>query len=155
MLIGKGTESVTVVSGILGVCPGDLRLAMGLTHITVRMRSLSRKGKPYEAEFLVDTGAVDCMAPANRLRAAGIKPEGKAIYELAKENGDPVEYEYGFARIAFFGTETVAQVIFGPTDVEPILGVVALENAGITVDPVTKTLKRLPAKPLKLYHQKS
>jgi len=25
-----------------------------------------------------------------------------------------------------------------------------LENAGLVVDPVTKTLKRLPAKPLKL-----
>jgi predicted aspartyl protease len=121
---------------------------MGVTHVTVQMRSLTGKGKPYEAECLVDTGAVDCMGPANRLRAAGIKPEGKAVYELA--NGDPVEYEYGFARITFIGTETVAQVIFGPPDVEPILGVVALENAGITVDPVTKTLKRLPAKPLKL-----
>ena len=61
---------------------------MGLTHVTVRMRSLSGKGKSYEAEFLVDTGVVDCMTPANRLRAAGIKPEGKAVYELA--NGEPV-----------------------------------------------------------------
>jgi predicted aspartyl protease len=111
------------------------------------MRSLSGRKKPYEAECLVDTGAVDCMAPADQLRRAGIKPEGKAVYELA--NGQPVEYEYGFARIKFVGSETVAQVIFGPPDVEPILGVVALENAGITVDPVTKTLKRLPAKPLK------
>ena len=120
---------------------------MGLTHVTVQMRSLSGRGRPYEAQCLVDTGAVDCMAPANHLRAAGIKPEGKAVYELA--NGVPVEYEYGFARIRFVGSETVTQVIFGPPDVEPILGVVALENAGITVDPVTKTLKRLPAKPLK------
>jgi hypothetical protein len=40
-------------------------------------------------------------------------------------------------------------VVFGPPNVEPILGVVALENAGLTVDPITKTLKRLPAKPLK------
>jgi predicted aspartyl protease len=47
------------------------------------------------------------------------------------------------------GEETVAQVIFGPRGSEPILGVVALENVGIVVDPVTRTLKRLPAKPLK------
>src|SRR5438105_2557812 len=120
---------------------------MGLTHVTVRMRSLNGKRKAYEAECLVDTGAVDCMAPADKLRAAGIKPEGKAVYELA--NGEPVEYEYGFARIEFVGSVTVGQVIFGPSDVEPILGVVALENTGIMFDPVTKTLKRLPAKPLK------
>jgi predicted aspartyl protease len=111
------------------------------------MRSLTGKRKAYEAECLVDTGAIDCMAPGDKLRAAGIKPEGKAVYELA--SGEPVEYEYGFARIEFLGSETVAQVIFGPPDVEPILGVAALENTGITVDPVTKTLKRLPAKPLK------
>jgi hypothetical protein len=115
------------------------------------MRNLTGRGKPYEAECLVDTGAVDCMAPANRLRAEGIKPEGRAVYELA--NREPVEYQYGFARIQFIGSETVAPVIFGPPDVEPILGVVALESAGITVEPVTKTLKRLPAKPLKIDSQ--
>jgi len=36
-----------------------------------------------------------------------------------------------------------------PTGAEPILGVVALENTGLVVDPVTKTLRRLHAKPLK------
>ena len=79
--------------------------------------------------------------------AAGIKPEQKAVYELA--SGEPVEYEYGFARISFLGQETVAQIIFGPAAAEPILGVVALENTGVVVDPVTQTLKRLHAKPLK------
>ena len=47
------------------------------------------------------------------------------------------------------GEETVAQVIFAPEGTEPLLGVVALENVGIMVAPVTPTLKRLPAKPLK------
>ena len=120
---------------------------MGLTHVTVRMSSLSGNGEAYEAECLVDTGAVDCMAPADQLRMVGIKPEGRAVYELA--SGEPVEYEYGFARVEFIGSTTVAQVVFGPADTEPILGVAALENAGIMVDPVNKTLKRLPAKPLK------
>ncbi|MEX2559036.1 MAG: hypothetical protein WD403_03930 [Pirellulales bacterium] len=121
---------------------------MGLTHVTARLTSLSKEGTPYEAEFLVDTGAIDCMAPHEVLAAARIEPEGRAVYELA--NGEPVEYEFGFARIAFMGQETVAQVIFGPSGTEPILGAGALENAGLVVDPVTKTLKRLPAKPLKL-----
>jgi predicted aspartyl protease len=95
----------------------------------------------------VDTGAVDCMAPASKLKAAGIKPEGKAVYEMA--DGRPVEMSYGFARVSFVGSETVAQVIFGPEDCEPLLGVVALENTGITVDPRTRTLRRLHARPLK------
>jgi clan AA aspartic protease len=120
---------------------------MGLTHITVSVSDLAKSGSPYEGEFLVDTGAIDCLAPRDRLLAAGIKPEGKAVYELA--DGTPVELEYGFARVEFFGEATVAQVIFGDPNSEPILGTVALENVGVVVDPVSKTLKRLHAKPLK------
>jgi hypothetical protein len=40
-------------------------------------------------------------------------------------------------------------VIFGPDDADPLLGVTALESVGITVDPANRTLKRLPAIPLK------
>jgi predicted aspartyl protease len=121
---------------------------MGLTHITARIGNLvGESATPFEAEFLVDTGSIDCMAPSAKLLAAGVRPEGKAVYERA--NGQPVEYKYGFARVVFFGTETVTQVIFGPPDTEPILGVAALENAGVVVDPVTRNLKRLHAKPLK------
>ena len=120
---------------------------MGLTHVTTRVSNLSGSGTSYEAEFLVDTGAVDCLGPTDRLRDAGIQPEGKAVYELS--NGEPVEYEDGFARVALIGQETVVQIIFGPDDAEPILGVVALENMGVTVDPITRVLRRLHAKPLK------
>ena len=42
-----------------------------------------------------------------------------------------------------------ATIIFGPDDAEPILGVAALESAGIEVDPRTQRLKRLPATRLK------
>ena len=119
---------------------------MGVTHVTTRVRNLAGNGTPYEADFLADTG-VDCLGPKDRLIAAGIRPEGTAVYELA--NGEPVEYEYGFARVALLGQETVAQIIFGPEGTEPILGVVALENLGVTIDPVSRTLRRLHAKPLK------
>ena len=86
---------------------------------------------------MVDTGAIDCMAPSTALKNAGIPIEGKDSYELA--NGTVVEYPYGFARVSFMGSETVTQVIFGPDDSDPILGVVALENVGIGVDTVTSS----------------
>lgn len=120
---------------------------MGVTHVTAAVWNLAKQGAPYEAEFLVDTGAIDCRAPREELLAAGVTPEGKAVYELA--DGKPVEYEYGFARIAFMGDETVAPIIFGPAEAEPLLAVVALESMGMIVDPVSKTLKRVHAKPLK------
>ncbi len=120
---------------------------MGVTHVTVQVSNLTQDVEPWEAEFLVDTGAIDCLGPRDRLVKADIRPEGKAVYELV--NGQPVEYEYGFARISFLGEETVAQIIFGPADAEPILGVVALENAGLSVDPIARTPRRMHAKPLK------
>jgi len=87
------------------------------------------------------------MAPASQLKKIGIAAEGKDIYELA--NGQPVEYTYGYARVSFMGAETVTQIIFGPENAEPILGTVALENVGIAVDPVTRTLKKMATKSLK------
>ncbi|MBN1309695.1 MAG: clan AA aspartic protease [Chitinispirillaceae bacterium] len=120
---------------------------MGLTRVTVEIRDLAKSHKPYEDEFLVDTGAVDCLVPASSLKKAGIKPEGRSVYELA--DGTPVEYDYGFARVSFMGSETVGQVIFGPDNADPILGVVALENVGIGVDPRSKKLFKMTAKALK------
>lgn len=120
---------------------------MGLTHVTVALSNLRAEGQPYENEFLVDTCAIDCLAPSNDLMCAGIAAEGRDVYELA--NGEVVEYSYGFARVSFMGAETVSKVIFGPDGCEPLLGVVALESTGIGVDPVSRTLKRMAAKPLK------
>jgi clan AA aspartic protease len=120
---------------------------MGVTYVTVSVSNLAKDTSPFEAEFLVDTGAIDCLAPRSKLTAAGIEPEGKSVYEMA--DGPPIEFEYGFARVSFLGNETVVQIIFGPDDAEPLLGVVALENTGVLVDPVSQGLKRIHAKPLK------
>jgi clan AA aspartic protease len=121
---------------------------MGLTYVTVKLRAPNAKGKAaYSAPFLVDTGATDTFAPGRALRRAGIKPIARTSYELA--NGTVVEYAYGLVRIEFMGEVTAGRVIFGPDDAEPLLGVTALESVGIMVDPAKKTLKRLPAIPLK------
>ncbi len=120
---------------------------MGYAHVTVSVFNLQRSHPPFTALFLVDTGAIACLGPGKDLREAGIEPEGRDAYELA--NGASVEYEFGFARLSFMGSDTVTKIIFGPDTVEPLLGVTALESAGIGVDPVTETLKRYAALPLK------
>jgi clan AA aspartic protease len=120
---------------------------MGLIHVTTTLRPLPKSRKKYEADFLVDTGATDSLAPANKLKKAGIKPIGRMTYELA--DGQTVEYDFGLAVIEFMGEITSGRVIFGPDDAEPLLGVTALESVGILVDPTSQRLKRLPAIPLK------
>lgn len=120
---------------------------MGLTKVTTALSRLSDAGARYEAIFLVDTGATDSMAPANELERIGIRREGKTAYELA--DGTVREFSYGLVRIEFMGEVTAGRVIFADPECEPILGVTALESVGILVDPANKTLKRLPAIPLK------
>ena len=119
---------------------------MGLTRVAVRLRSFSSNDF-YQSQFLVDTGATDSLAPASELKKIGIKAIGKMAYELA--TGTIVEYEFGLAEISFMNETTAGRIIFGPENVEPLLGVTALESVGVTIDPTNRTLKRLPAIPLK------
>ena len=129
---------------------GEINL--GLTRIPVklsRLDSLVRfdSNAAYTANFLVDTGAMDSMAPSSELRKIGIEPVGKRIYEFA--NGDVEEYEHGLAKVSFMGETTWTDIIFGPDNSEPILGVITLEIAGFVVDPKNERLRKLRARPLK------
>src|ERR1041385_1289855 len=123
---------------------------MGLVYLPVALRTPGSSSGAYEAKFLVDTGATDSMAPSADLMTAGIQPIGRTSYELA--DGSIHEYPFGLAQIEFMGEITAGRVIFGPNGVEPILGVTALESVGVTVDPANRTLRRLPAVPLKALH---
>jgi clan AA aspartic protease len=125
--------------------PGGNR--MGLIHVVVGLRSFGSANGTYEADFLVDTGATDSLAPAAELNKIGVQPVGRTAYELA--NGVVEEYAFGLVEITFMGEVTAGRVIFGPDNAEPILGVTALESVGIIIDPANRTLKRLPAIPLK------
>jgi clan AA aspartic protease len=124
---------------------GDLE--MGPIHVTVALKNLGSANGNYEADFLVGTGATDSLAPASELTSIGVQPAGRMTYELA--DGTLQEYSFGLVKIEFMGEITAGRVIFGPDNAEPILGVTALEAVGITVDPANRTLKRLPAIPLK------
>jgi clan AA aspartic protease len=119
---------------------------MGLTRVAVKVRSFSSSDF-YQSQFFVDTGATDSLAPAAELKKIGIKAIGKMAYELA--TGTIVEYEFGLAEISFMNETTAGRIIFGPDNVESLLGVTALESVGVTIDPTNRTLKRLPAIPLK------
>ena len=130
---------------------------MGLTHVAVELSQIHSKDengqRTYSAEFLVDTGAMDSMAPASELRKIGIEPVGKRFYELA--SGEFQEYEHGIAQVSFMGEVTWTDIIFGPDKCGPILGVITLENAGFLVDPKNQRLMKPLARPLKQIRQNS
>ena len=120
---------------------------MGITHVSATVKPILPGGSSITAEFLVDTGAIDCLLPASLLRQAGIEPDRADFYELA--DGELVELPVAAARIEFMGSMVIAKVIFGPEDAEPLLGAMALEYAGFVVDPSSQTLRRLGARSLK------
>jgi hypothetical protein len=120
---------------------------MDVLYVTAYVRAISGRRRGFEGNFRIDARSIDCKAPASNLKAVGIKQEGKKACGV--DDGKRREWSYGFARLSFLGCESVTQIIFGPEDCAPTLGLVALENAGIVVDPKTKILRRLPALPLK------
>ncbi len=120
---------------------------MGLTKVTTLVTDLNGRMPGYEALFTVDGASIHCIAPASVLQAAGIVPRWKMVYKM--DNGTLSEVEYGFAIVNFLGNETVVHIIFGAEGTEPILGIMALENVGIGIEPATSSLKRMPAVSLK------
>lgn len=119
---------------------------MGLTHVAVKLRNRGSEDT-FTAKFFIDTGATDSMAPASELERIGVVPDGRRTYELA--TGELEQFEVGYAEFSFMNDTILARVIFGPDNTEPILGAIALELAGVMVDPVNQSLKKLPALSLK------
>jgi clan AA aspartic protease len=125
---------------------------MGATHVTACITNPKDPARRWEGLFLVDTGAIDCYVPGNRLREIGIEPDGRRTYELA--DGSEVALEIAAVKLEFMGEVVGATVIFGNDNAEPLLGVTALESVGIEVDPRNQRLKRLPAVRLKSFVRK-
>ena len=120
---------------------------MGTTHLNVLVRNIAEPLRTWEGHFLVDSGAIDCLVPANRLAEIGLKPQGQRTYELA--DGTELKMDITTGQLEFMGDIVGATIIFGPAGTEPILGVTALESAGIELDPRNQRLKRLPSVRLK------
>ncbi len=116
---------------------------MGATHVTVAIRNPAEPNRVWEGLFLVDTGATDCLVPRQHLEAIGLVPKGQRTYNLA--DGSEIRMDVTVAQVEFMGETVGSTIVYGAADAEPLLGVTALESAGIEVDPLNQSLKRLPA----------
>ena len=120
---------------------------MGAIHVTVTIRNPAEPERAWDGLFLVDTGSTDSLVPRPHLEAIGLQPRGQRVYELA--DGSEIVMDIATAEIEFMGEMVGGTILFGEPDVEPLLGLTALESVGIEVDPTTQRLKRLPAVRLK------
>ena len=122
-------------------------LPVGATYVTTTIRNPSDPSLSWQGSFLVDTGAVDTLVPRQHLERIGLHPKAQRTYELA--DGSNIQMDITTGEIEFMGDIVGGTIIYGASDVEPILGVTALESLGIDVDPRNQTLKRMPAIRLK------
>ena len=122
---------------------------MGAVHVTVTIRNPAEPSRSWEGLFLVDTGATDSLVPRSHLEAIGLESKGLRVYETG--DGRKVKMDVTTADIEFMGDFTAGRIVMGDDDAEPLLGVTALESAGIEVDPVNQRLKKLPALRLKRF----
>ncbi len=120
---------------------------MGATQVTVTVRNPAEPNRSWDGLFLVDTGATDSMVSRVHLEAIGLKPKGQRVYELA--DGSEFTFDITTADLEFMGEIVGGTIIISDDDVEPLLGVTALESVGIEIDPKNQRLKRLPAVRLK------
>jgi len=120
---------------------------MGTTHVTVTVKNPAARERVWQGEFLVDTGAIESLVPRQSLEAIGVEPIGSRTYEMA--DGRRLLLDIGLAELEFMDETVGTTVVFLDDDVEPLLGLTALESAGIEVDPRNQQLKRLSAVRLK------
>ncbi|RJS71637.1 Retroviral aspartyl protease [Methanophagales archaeon] len=112
---------------------------MGFTKVKVEICNPKMQEKWKEVELLADTGAMYSVVQSGTLKKLEIEPIGKRKFTLA--NGEKIEREIGGALYRIGEYEGYASVIFGLGSDKVLLGVTALEEMGLQVDPITKELK--------------
>lgn len=86
----------------------------------------------------VDSGSTYTWIPRSVLTSLGVQPTGRRTFVLA--DGSRVEQEVAQVRIQLAGDPFFTYCVFAKEGTEPLLGAVALEEAGLAVDPVNKRL---------------
>ena len=115
---------------------------MGITRVNVKIRNPAEPDRVWEGPFLVDTGAIDCLVPRQHLEAIGLMPKGHRAYSLA--DGSEVRMDITTGDLEFMDEIVGGTIVYGEPNAEPLLGVTAMESAGVEVDPHNQTLNKLP-----------
>jgi len=115
---------------------------MGLTYINVTIANPVNPKRVKRKKLLADSGALYSIVPKEVLRAVGIKPYGTETFTLA--DGSTIERKVGTAFLHINGRKAPSPVIFGEKEDGALLGIIALESLGFTIDPRTGKLKPTP-----------
>ncbi len=79
--------------------------------------------------------------PAAVLRGIGVEPERSETFALA--DGRSTRRQIGRVRFEIQGADGISRVVFGRTGDACLLGMVTLEELGLSLDPLKRTLRPL------------
>ena len=116
---------------------------MGETWVTALIRNPAEPERTWQGTLLADTGAIDCLVPRSYLEDIGLQAQGQRVYTLA--DGSETALDITGARIEFMGEIVWATIVMANEGADPLLGLTALESAGVSVEPLNETLRKLPS----------
>ena len=117
---------------------------MGIMRVSAIVRNPTDLDRSWEGQFLVDTGAIDCVIPRQQLEAIGLSPMDSRVYGLA--DGREIKVDITFGVIDFMGGRTAKDIVMVDDDgAGPLLGVTVLESLGIEIDARNEQLTKLPS----------
>ena len=117
---------------------------MGLTTVELSIAPIEDRKNIQSAEFLVDSGARYTVLPTTLWKALGIEAESTVRIQLA--DGTIDRRPVGYAWVTYEGRTVPNKVILGEPDDSSLLGVVTLEEMGLMIDPIKRTLKSFDAR---------
>lgn len=91
---------------------------------------------------MADSGALYSIVPKEVLKAIGVRPYGAETFTLA--DGSTIRREVGNVFLRINGRQAPTPIIFGEKGDGTLLGVIALESLGLTIDPRTGKLRSTP-----------
>ena len=115
---------------------------MGLTVLEIEVSNPATPEETQTIEFLIDSGAVYSVVPAEILESLGIRPLTEQTFRLA--DGTRISRQKGVAVFRYGDRIGGADVIFGEEGDYSLLGAFTLEALGLSLDPLRRELRQLP-----------
>jgi clan AA aspartic protease len=114
---------------------------MGITFADLALRNIDHPAKRSTGKFLVDSGATFTVIPAEISKLLDLKPVRKEKFQLA--DGGEIVRGVGNCLVKYKNIEVPTQVILGEGDDSALLGVLTLEEMGLSLHPLSRKLDKM------------
>jgi len=128
---------------------GEVRARAKLTNawdagLVRRGQLAAERVRTYEADALVDTGAIRCVLPPHVVERLGLDIIGQRVAEYADGRREAVDLTESFLVQVLDREEMESAMVLGD---EVIVGLTALEKMDLLVDPINRRVIPNPAHP--------